>query len=65
MVENCIGIVGVPVGLALNFLVNGKFINVPMATEEPSVVAAASAAAKLISEGDGFESCSTRPIMVG
>lgn len=66
MVENCIGKVSVPMGLGLNFLVNGKFYTVPMAIEEPSVIAAASAAAKLVAEaGEGFKSFSTRPIMMG
>jgi degradative hydroxymethylglutaryl-CoA reductase len=67
MIENCIGILGLPVGLALNFLINGKFYNIPMAIEEPSVIAAASSAAKLISEASdlGFSTYSTRPIMIG
>lgn len=66
MIENCIGMVGLPVGLALHFLINGKFYNVPMAIEEPSVVAAASSAAKLIADaGKGFTAHSSRSIMVG
>jgi degradative hydroxymethylglutaryl-CoA reductase len=65
MVENCIGMLGVPVGLALNFLINGKFHNVPMAIEEPSVIAAASAAAKLVADNGGFTATSTRPVMIG
>lgn len=55
-----------PMGLGLNFLINGKFYTVPMAIEEPSVIAAASAGAKLVAEaGDGFKSFSTRPVMMG
>ena len=55
MIENCIGKISLPIGLGLNFLINGNFYNVPMAIEEPSVIAAASAAAKVISEcGNGF-----------
>lgn len=66
MVENCIGKVSLPLGLGLNFLINGKYFTVPMAVEEPSVIAAASSAAKFIAEkGNGFESYSTRPIMIG
>jgi hydroxymethylglutaryl-CoA synthase len=66
MVENCIGKVSIPVGLGLNFLINGTFYTIPMATEEPSVIAAASSAAKLISEkGSGFKAYSSRPVMMG
>lgn len=66
MVENCIGRIALPIGLGLNFLINGKYYNVPMAIEEPSVIAAASSAAKLIAEaGDGFHAFATRPIMLG
>ena len=42
MVENCIGTMGLPLSLALNIKVNGELLNVPMAGEEPSVVAAVS-----------------------
>lgn len=42
MVENVLGVLGVPVGVATNFTINGRDRLVPMATEEPSVVAAAS-----------------------
>lgn len=66
MVENCIGKIGIPLGLGLNFLINGQYYIIPMAIEEPSVIAAASAAAKTIAEcGNGFETYSTRPIMMG
>lgn len=55
MVENCIGKISYPLGLGLNFMINGQCYSVPMAIEEPSVIAAASAAAKTISEaGTGF-----------
>jgi hydroxymethylglutaryl-CoA synthase len=55
MVENCIGMISIPLGLGLNFLINGKEYTIPMATEEPSVIAAASSGAKFISEkGSGF-----------
>ncbi|KAM3147390.1 hypothetical protein pb186bvf_000641 [Paramecium bursaria] len=66
MIENCIGKLSLPIGLGLNFLINGNFYNVPMAIEEPSVIAAASAAAKVISEcGNGFQVVSSRPVMMG
>ncbi|ORY50258.1 substrate-binding domain of hmg-CoA reductase [Rhizoclosmatium globosum] len=48
MIENCIGTMGLPVGLALNFVINGKPTVIPMVVEEPSVVAAVSGAAKTI-----------------
>ncbi len=53
MIENCIGKISLPLGLGLNFLINGKYHNVPMCIEEPSVIAAASSAAKFISERGG------------
>jgi hydroxymethylglutaryl-CoA reductase len=64
MIENVIGMTQIPLGIASNFRINGKDYLVPMATEEPSVVAAASHAAKL-SLPDGFTVSSTRPIMRG
>lgn len=51
MVENAIGYFHVPLGIAVNFKINGKELFIPMATEEPSVIAAASNAAKQTSEG--------------
>ncbi|HEX8698771.1 MAG TPA: hydroxymethylglutaryl-CoA reductase, degradative [Myxococcaceae bacterium] len=54
MVENVIGLHGLPLGLALNFVINGQERLVPMSVEEPSVIAAASYAARLCSEGGGF-----------
>jgi hydroxymethylglutaryl-CoA reductase len=54
MVENVIGLHGLPLGVALNFIVDGKDRLVPMAVEEPSIIAAASYAARLCSEGGGF-----------
>ncbi|KAI8616868.1 hypothetical protein BC830DRAFT_163439 [Chytriomyces sp. MP71] len=55
MIENCIGTMGLPVGLALNFVINGVPTVIPMVVEEPSVVAAVSGAAKSISTfGGGF-----------
>ena len=40
MIENCIGVLQIPLGIACNFLINGKEYIIPMATEEPSVIAA-------------------------
>ncbi|CAG8773315.1 1266_t:CDS:2 [Gigaspora margarita] len=54
MIENCVGTIGLPVGLALNFIINEKPIIIPMAVEEPSVIAAVSGAAKTISSYKGF-----------
>ncbi|MEL7371739.1 MAG: hydroxymethylglutaryl-CoA reductase, degradative [Myxococcota bacterium] len=54
LIENVVGVLGVPVGLGLNLVVNGDDILVPLAVEEPSVVAAFSNAAKLVRKGGGF-----------
>ncbi len=62
MIENVIGAITLPLGIATNFEINGKPYLIPMALEEPSVVAAASNAAKLSS---GFETESTDPVMIG
>ncbi|MBD9665979.1 hydroxymethylglutaryl-CoA reductase [Variovorax paradoxus] len=63
MVENVIGTFELPLGVAGNFTINGRDYLVPMAVEEPSVVAAASFMAKLAREGGGFEASSTGPLM--
>ncbi len=65
MIENVICKISVPLGIATNFQVNGKDYIIPMATEEASVVAAASNAARLVREGGGFEASSTEPVMIG
>jgi hydroxymethylglutaryl-CoA reductase len=54
MIENGIGTHALPLGVAVNFLINGRDYLIPMAVEEPSVLAAVSHAAKLIREGGGF-----------
>jgi len=64
MIENVIGMTELPLGIATNFLINGKDYLIPMAIEEPSVVAAASHAAKLARAGGGFFTSSTEPIMI-
>jgi len=65
MIENVIGAIPIPLGIAVNFLINGKDYLIPMAIEEPSVVAAASYAAKMAREKGGFFTSSTEPIMIG
>jgi hydroxymethylglutaryl-CoA reductase len=65
MSENVIGTLALPLGIAVNFLVNGRDYLVPMAIEEPSVVAAASHAAKLAREGGGFMAEAAASLMIG
>ncbi|MCK5634346.1 MAG: hydroxymethylglutaryl-CoA reductase, degradative [Anaerolineales bacterium] len=65
MVENVIGVFGLPLGIATNFLINDRDILVPMAIEEPSVIAGASFMAKLAREGGGFHAETTEPLMIG
>ena len=66
MIENCIGVVSIPLGLGLSVKVNNRTFLVPMAIEEPSVIAASSVIAKLIAnEGSGFICESSKPIMIG
>jgi hydroxymethylglutaryl-CoA reductase len=65
MIENVIGTYSLPLGVALNFQVNGEDVLVPMAVEEPSVVAGASFMAKLAREGGGFRAAAAEPVMIG
>ncbi|MDI6819999.1 MAG: hydroxymethylglutaryl-CoA reductase, degradative [Candidatus Hodarchaeaceae archaeon] len=65
MIENVIGTTQLPLGIAVNFLINGRDYLVPMAIEEPSVVAAASNAAKMARVKGGFRASSTEPLMIG
>ncbi|MFZ0390200.1 MAG: hydroxymethylglutaryl-CoA reductase, partial [Calditrichia bacterium] len=65
MVENVIGVFGLPIGLGLNLLVNKKAYIVPMVVEEPSIIAAFSAAAKLVRDAGGFTSISQEPVLIG
>lgn len=65
MIENVIGVFPIPLGIGVNFLINGRDYLIPMAIEEPSVVAAASYAAKMVRDGGGFHTSSTPPIMIG
>jgi len=64
MIENVVGIHGLPLGVAPNFLINGREYLIPMAIEEPSVVAAASFMAKLVRQAGGFSTSSTEPLMI-
>jgi len=65
MVENVIGVFGLPFAIAPNFLVNGRDYIVPMVVEEPSVVAGVSSAAKVVRDSGGFTVTSTDPILIG
>ena len=65
MIENVLGTFELPLGLAVNFKVNGKDYLLPMATEESSVVAAASNAAKIARINGGFKTECTDPLMIG
>jgi hydroxymethylglutaryl-CoA reductase len=65
MVENVVGTHNLPLGVALNFVVNGREVLVPMAIEEPSVVAGASFMAKLARPAGGFRASADAPVMIG
>ncbi len=65
MIENVVGTMDVPLGVATNFLINGADYLIPMAIEEPSVVAAASNAAKMARVRGGFKCKSSNPVMIG
>lgn len=63
MVENVIGTYQIPIGIAVNFLINNKEYLIPMANEEPSTIAAASNAARFTRSGGGIFTSSTGPLM--
>ncbi len=65
MIENAIGIIPIPLGIVSNFIVNKKTYVVPMATEEPSIIAAANKAAKIVSVSGGFTAKCDDSIMIG
>ncbi len=65
MVENAVGTFNLPLGIGLNFLVNGRDVLVPMTIEEPSVIAGASFMAKLARTGGGFHAETSAPEMIG
>jgi len=64
MIENVVGSMTLPLGIATNFLINGKDYLIPMAIEEPSVVAAASNAARMARIHGGFSATDTGPNMI-
>ena len=65
MVENAIGIFSLPIGVAQNFVINGREVLIPMAIEEPSVIAGASFMARLAQSGGGFKAEADLPLMIG
>lgn len=65
MIENVVGVYGLPLGLAQNFIVNGREVLVPMVVEEPSIVAGASFMARLARPTGGFFAETTEPEMIG
>lgn len=65
MVENCVGVFGLPIGLGLNFLINDQEYTVPMVVEEPSIVAAVSNMARTVRQGGGFHAESDESVMIG
>ena len=64
MIENVVGTLAIPVGIATNFTVNGRDYLIPMATEEPSVVAAASNVARMARRHGGIHASTTAPVMI-
>src|SRR5213593_603965 len=65
MIENAIGVMSVPMGVATNFVINGRECMIPMAIEEPSVIAAASKAAKIAKIKGGFTAEADESLMIG
>lgn len=65
MIENVVGVFGLPFGLGMNFLINGRDYVVPLVLEEPSVVAGLSAAARVARLSGGFSASATEPILTG
>lgn len=65
MIENVVGVLGLPLGLGLNFLINGKDRVVPLAVEEPSIVAGLSGAARIFRLSGGIQTETTDPVLIG
>lgn len=65
MIENVVGVYALPLGIATNFLINGRDHLIPMVVEEPSIVAGVSYAAKLARDGGGFTTTADDPVMIG
>ena len=65
MIENVVGVLGLPLGLGLNFLINGRDYVVPLSVEEPSIVAGLSGAARTARLSGGFDATTTDPVLIG
>jgi hydroxymethylglutaryl-CoA reductase len=65
MIENVVGLYNLPLGIARNFIINGRPVQVPMVVEEPSIVAGASFMARLAAGGGGFTASTDAPEMIG
>ncbi|MFP6834799.1 MAG: hydroxymethylglutaryl-CoA reductase, partial [Pseudomonadales bacterium] len=65
MIENVTGVFGLPMGVALNFLINGRDYVVPLVVEEPSIVAGLSGAARMARLSGGYQTETTEPILIG
>ncbi|CAE7149520.1 mvaA [Symbiodinium necroappetens] len=65
MIENVVGVFGLPMGVALNFLINNKDYVIPLVVEEPSIVAGLSGAARMARLGGGYTASATDPILIG
>lgn len=65
MIENVIGVFELPIGAAVNFLIDGKDYVLPMVVEEPSIVAAVSHVARIVRDAGGFETEVDAPVMIG
>ncbi|MCC6375876.1 MAG: hydroxymethylglutaryl-CoA reductase, degradative [Microbacteriaceae bacterium] len=65
LTENVIGVFSMPLGLGLNFTINGRDHVVPMVVEEPSIIAAVSSAALIVRKSGGFTSTSDEPLLIG
>lgn len=65
MIENVVGVMGLPVGLGLNFLINGRDYVIPLVVEEPSIVAALSSAAKIVRSAGGFTAEMDESMLIG
>ncbi len=65
MIENVVGLYSLPLGVARNFLINGRDVQIPMVVEEPSIVAGASFMARLVRTGGGFKASTSEPVMIG
>ncbi len=65
LIENVVGVYGLPLGIAAHFQINSRDYLIPMVVEEPSVVAGCSHAAKLVREGGGFTASADASLMIG